>query len=526
MALTALLRRPRFKLPARRLGADLFWWRESSDLHTMVTIYPPGMTNGPVPPVTLACALFDADGTPAGQWTEPVAPTRPVVIDSVRVREERDVPADGVLAVIVSPPRGARRLDMPYSRLYSLIDWYSDEGELVSLHNDQSLQDSTKPIEFTEIVFREADDERTYLILLAGDQPQPAGSLTLEAKNHEGRTLAGTYPNHMTPFSRHRIELAGVMPGLAEFCGDRPAALSGTFACHGLFTRPYVMSETTRLNGYHGGDRYEWDGLPRRRYTALGGRGQVNPMAVLNTEELRTFVNIFNTHGHLEDDCWVDAYLSDADGTLAAFRERWLCATRHELARGAVEDLLPPPDTEFVGHIALCYHDDGRPKFPGTVQALMEYRTAHNTARVMAWADEWNSRERLARPDVTLKAYYRVLHDGRFRSFISITNSGLDLDYDRTAEYTVRLVNVAGEERVTTGRVGPQATQFIAIDELFPDVQSFFGDTPAGIVVVESALDLALVHFTRHRRSGVWSVEHFMSIATDVDGAWQLPCGS
>ncbi|MBT8484122.1 MAG: hypothetical protein KJO43_00995 [Phycisphaerae bacterium] len=526
MALTALLRRPRFKLPARRLGADLFWWRETPRLHTLVTIYPPGMTNGTLPPVSLTCALFDADGTPAGQWNEPVESNRPVVIDSARIAAERDVPEDGTLAVIVVPRTRVRPRDITYSRLYSLIDWYSDEGELVSLHNDQSLRDSTEPIEFTEIVFRETDDEQTFLLVLAGDQPQPAGCLTLEAKNHAGATLTGTYPEPMTPFSRHRIDLAELMPDLVRFCGGRPASLAGTFACCGQFTRPYVMSETTRLNGYHGGDRYQWEPFPRQRYTELGGRGQVNPMAVLNTSEVRTTVNLFNTHGHLEEDCWVDAYLYDADGTLAAFREKWLCATRHELARGEVEDLLPPPDTEFVGHIALCYHDDGRHEFPGTVQALMEYRTTQNTARVMAWADEWNSRERLERAPVTLAAYYRVLCDDRFRSYLAITNSGLALDYDRTADYTIRLCNVAGDELVATGRVGPQATVFAPIDELFPDVRAFLGEAPAAVVVVESTLDLALMHFTRHQRSGVWAAEHFMSISTKVDDAWEFPCGS
>ncbi|MHC5115156.1 MAG: hypothetical protein ACYTGP_12100 [Planctomycetota bacterium] len=453
-------RRSTFKLPRHMLGADLFWWRESPDLHTLVTIFPTGTTGQGLPPAELTLALFAADGTPTAQWTRSFEPDRPIVIDSARLRAERgpdEVPADGLLAAFVA----ARSKPTPetrekYLRLYSLVDWYSEDGELVSLHNDQSVIANERPIEFTEIVFRESADERSFIVLLNGDQPQPPGSLTLEAMNADGQVLSFVYPDEMTPFTVHRIELADCFEDLVGFCAGRHATLTGTFACRGLFTRPYVMSEGAHLTGYHGGDRYEWGPFSREAYEALSGRGQVNPMAALSTDEVRTTVNLFNTHGHLEEDAWVDAYLYDEAGALVAHRAKWLLAKRHELARGDVEDLLPTPDTPFVGHIALNFTPEDRVAYPGTVQALMEYRTACSTARTMAWADTWNSDERRADRGIDLAAYYRVMCDDRIVSYVSISNSGVPLDYDDTVEFTARLINVAGDELVHSGHGGSE----------------------------------------------------------------------
>ena len=147
-------------------------------------------------------------------------------------------------------------------------------------------------------------------------------------------------------------------------------------------------------------------------------------------------------------------------------------------------------------------------------------------ARTMAWADQWNSVERQAKQGVPLGAYYRVLCDDRFRSYVAITNSGVPLDYDRDASYTVRLINVAGEELTCTGTVGPNATVFEPIDRFFPDAREHMAGGTAAVVIVESPADLALMHFTRHQVSGVWSAEHFMALASFDGTSWEYACGS
>ena len=57
-------------------------------------------------------------------------------------------------------------------------------------------------------------------------------------------------------------------------------------------------------------------------------------------------------------------------------------------------------------------------------------------------------------------------------------------------------------------------------------MEDFLGDSGVGIAVVESKADLAIVQFTHHARSGVYSTEHFMALMTLQDGQWHQPCGA
>ena len=81
-------------------------------------------------------------------------------------------------------------------------------------------------------------------------------------------------------------------------------------------------------------------------------RGRVNPMFAVHRDDLTMTVNIFNSHGRLEEDFCVDAYLYDEAGTLVAEGPRWLTATRYRVARGDIAELLSDPTRPFVGHVA------------------------------------------------------------------------------------------------------------------------------------------------------------------------------
>ncbi len=144
----------------------------------------------------------------------------------------------------------------------------------------------------------------------------------------------------------------------------------------------------------------------------------------------------------------------------------------------------------------------------------------------MAWSDEWNSPERQERADRVLRAFYRMWFKGPIVSSISITNSGLSADYDKHVQYTIRLRNTDGETLRYKGTLGPQATDFGTIDTFFPDIEAFLGGSPAAMAVVESTSDLAIVQFTHHKASDVFSAEHFMALRTYHDGGYCLPCGS
>src|SRR5579864_4114031 len=450
-----------FQLPSNCLGADLVWWRESQALHTLVTIYgvieelnslPPGSVDS----ISLECALFTETGEFHSSWRESLPRNGMVVIDSAK---HSGTPSSGLLAtfpcVEVKNPGSEK-----YHRLYSMVDWYSDGGEIASLHNDQSLDPRTQNADFTEIVVLETAEQKNSLIVLNGLDEQTPRSITLHAKNHKGEIRSALYEPAMAPFSVQRLQLSNLFPGLAEFGDGRHIAIEGRFTCRGLYIRPYIFTEGRSVNAYHGGDKYTWAAIPDfvNRYL---GRGEVNPMVALHQSGLTTTVNLLNSHGNLEDDFWVDARLYDRAGRLVAHRDRWLLARRNAVTRGDIADLLPDPRADFTGHIALNFSADEKLFYPRRLQALLEYRTAVSTARVMAWSDVWNGRGKLrelkrklgplglldkifskhytAPPGATYRCHYRIWFKPPIVSHISITNCGIDPNYSQQATYVLRL---------------------------------------------------------------------------------------
>jgi|TARA_B100000809_G_scaffold232768_1_gene248967 hypothetical protein len=72
----------------------------------------------------------------------------------------------------------------------------------------------------------------------------------------------------------------------------------------------------------------------------------------------------------------------------------------------------------------------------------------------------------------------------------------------------------------------PHATRFASVYELFPDAAEVLGELGVGWLVVESFADLALVQFTHHDRSGVWSTEHFIAVEYMYEGRITSAAGS
>jgi len=313
-----------------------------------------------------------------------------------------------------------------------------------------------------------------------------------------------------------------------------------------VFSRPYVITDGRHPGGYHGGDRYEWNGLPQFVHRALG-RGETNPMVAVHSSSLTTTVNLLNSHGELDDDFWVDARLYDRTGALVADRPRWRLATRGGLARGDIAELLDGR-REFAGHISLSFASGDAAFYPRRLQALMEYRTPASTARVMAWSDIWNARETVRRLrdrlagmfdvralygdeylegiGLTYRCHYRVWSRAPLTSFVAITNCGAAERYESTIAYTIRLFNGAGEQLATSGALAPNATLYEPIDRLFPAAAEFLAPAGVGVVTVESAADLAVMHFTRNERSDVVSAEHFLPSINRRDGVAYSCCGS
>jgi len=90
----------------------------------------------------------------------------------------------------------------------------------------------------------------------------------------------------------------------------------------------------------------------------------------------------------------------------------------------------------------------------------------------------------------------------------------------------VILTNTEGQTLRWEGTLEPHATMFAPIEKFFPDVAAFLGAGGAGTAIVESRFDLAILQFSRHRRSGVYSAEHAMSLASHHEGTVIMPCGA
>ena len=503
---------------------QLFWWRENPNLHTLITLwgYPLAALNQ-IESFKLTFVLFDVNGNFQTCWERSLNKKQCIFWDSATCCETQLNLTEGVLAVFVEAVNAS--IDIKPSSLYSIIDWYSESGEIVTLHSDQLIHPNNKSSEWTEIVIRETSTAQNSLVVINGSVSQPENSITLEIQNHLGKTLETVYQPQMNPFSIHKLKLRELFPNLLDFADGNHVTVTGKFTSKGVFIRPYVVTEDVYLSGYHGGDRYSWQGLPAIAYRYMG-KGEVNPMMALHQKDLTTTVNLLNTHGDLEQDFWVDAYLYDETGKLVTKRDRWLLAGRNRLNRGEIQDLLPD-NASFVGHVALNFSQDEHDFYPRRLQALMEYRTTKNTARVMAWSDVWNWRDRQKYvEDLTYVAYFRVWCKSPLISYISLTNCGIDPDYELSLEYTLRLQKEDGESLSYCGAIPPQGTIYQPVTYFFPEIKDFLGDRKVALVVIETKGDIASMHLSHNQNSGVYGAEHFLPAPIYYQDRFHFPCGS
>lgn len=522
-----------FTAPAGSLGADLFWWRETGSVHTLVTISRRAfdwLLDGTV----LRCVLFDETGEARASWDIPMTDRAFCAIDSARMDDwlaGAPQVASGVLAIYTM---ATVRADAPtgeeYMRLYSMVEWYSDDWGTAGLHNDQSIvRGAQASIGLTETSVIETGGERSSLVFVNGETPQPPGAVTVTVTNSGGASRTATYDVPMAPFTVHQVRLARLFTKLHAFGAGGPLDVSGTCAARGIYLRPYVITEGERFAAYHGGDIYHWPALPAFHYRLLGG-GEVNPIAVIHRPgEVESFVNLFNSQGSLEESFWVDADLFDESGACVARRERWQCARRNAVVRAGIAGLLADPSQPFTGHIALRFSPSDAESYPRRLQALLEYRTPGGATHVMTWSDEWNSliklHKRKREGALPMLSYYRAWCGRGLSTYVSLSNAGHG-GYRETAPCVIRLVNTAGESREVARDLGPYATLFANIDDLFPGAAAFLGPGAVGMLEVESTFDLANVQFVRHDATGAWDAEHYMAAITREGERIAQPAGA
>jgi hypothetical protein len=516
------------------LGAELVYFREDGRRHTLLTIAAPLFLDVlGCEKVRLVVEVRDLAGALAGTLERELGAGAAVFVDSREVaRELPAAPSEGAWVVWVVPLTPA--LAETYWRTFAMVDWFSDDGELASLHTDQSVRRSDEPLEWTEIVVVETSAIKTSLVVVNGAEPQPAGSVALTLENRQGEQRSATYAPPMSPFSVHRIALGELVPGLVAFGRGEEITITGTFSARGVFTRPYVMTEGELVSAYHGGNRYRMKAIPgpvHRTFpyadaaggvpwemVRVAGQKEMNPAYAVHRPTLTTRLHLFQSHGDLPDDFAVDATLYDTSGRVIAHRERWAVAPRHGSASHDLSELTS--GAPFEGHVALRFSEAASHAFPGRLQALLEYRTPASVARTMLWSDRWNAPDRLVNQS-SLAALYRVASRGPRMSTLAITNPGVGLDYDCEAPYEVRLATTTGT-LVHRGVLGPHATVVASIAQLFPERPA----DEIAIATVESRFDLASMHLTRDERSGAVAAEHLMAIMERTKGGIVMPCGA
>ena len=154
-----------------------------------------------------------------------------------------------------------------------------------------------------------------------------------------------------------------------QFADGHEVSLTGHRSAHRTFARPYIVSGAPALSAYHGGDLYDWEDMPWHRHAFLG-EGEVNPMIVVETDEVSTDVTFFNTHGHLEDDFWVGVRVYDELG-------RWSCTSRSSGTSREIgswqrrsAELLTEVERPFAGHAAFTFSEAERNAYPGRLAGV------------------------------------------------------------------------------------------------------------------------------------------------------------
>jgi hypothetical protein len=514
--------------PSTSIGHDLYWWRhDDAGLRTAVSVYWP---NGWECDRVLALLnWFDAAGCVVAQHEAWLAADRMLSVDSSAppiALPPGIAGGDSVLSIEMFADVEPIESDEDRHRLYGVIDWYSESGDVVTLHSDHCELLDPRKLTLTEIALRPWEYGDPQLVFMTAGDALPSGAWSLTVTNAAGATVTRSVEEVWKPWRVHRIDLNELFGDLVEFAGGQEIALTGSRLAHRTFARPYVVSSKPTLSAYHGGDLYDWDDMPWHRHAFLG-EGEVNPMVVLENDEVTSEVTFFNTHGHLDEDFWVGVRVYDGTGALAVHEPKFRRVERNRIVSASFADLLSDVERPFAGHAAFTFSESDRDAYPGRLQALMAYRGPQSMARIMAWSDEWNTAQRrIGRrtAQAPYRSYFRLLGAPYLESWLSVTNAG-DHELDAVADYTVIVENRAGERLTSDHTLAPWATAWKPLDEVVPGATDLLG-CANGLLLVESESDLAMVCFTRHRISGRWSAEHLMSAPTpSTDGMiWPAGC--
>ena len=200
--------------PAVSIGHDLYWWRhDDAGLRTAVSFYWPD--GWEFERVLAVLRWFDPDGALTAEHEVWLAVDRVLSIDSgsppVPVPLEVDG-ADAVLSIELFADGEAIDSDEDRHRLYGLIDWYSEAGDIVTLHSDHCVLLKPQKLALTEIALRPWEHDDLQLVFVTADEALPAGAWTLTITNAAGEALTRSIDAPWAPSTK----LASASPSTAS----------------------------------------------------------------------------------------------------------------------------------------------------------------------------------------------------------------------------------------------------------------------------------------------------------------------
>ena len=517
--------------PANSLGTDLIWWRAAPGQRALVSVvWNP--TSLFADSIHIEARISNAKGRVRASWHQPLAVDQPLLIDSHAHGEWQAAgPTEGLLALFActegKPSRDASEL---FHRFYPVVDWWEEGRHLGTLHSDQNVihRDRQAVSGITEIVVREASNESNALVILNGEVEQAAAALSVQVKNSKGEFMSAVWDQAMRPFTVNCIPLSSLFDDIDGFCGEGQLQVEAEFQSRGVFTRPYVKTTGAARGIFHGDNVATWGALHPVLHAMVGG--EVNPIAVIQDADTRTFINILHSHEGHELPVPNDVRLFDLEGACVFECPAKISALRKELVRIDVSALLPDASQPFKGHISLNFSTAENLPVPLHLQALAEYRRADTVARVMCWSDQFNSNIRMAKRDrqpnpTRWRSYFRLLENAELVTEAWITNSGHG-GYRRSAKVEATLILSDGESRTLEMEIAPFATRILVLDNFASGGYPQDCDERMGMLWLESESDLAIMGFTRHLQQPGIAAEHFMSLMSLNEGSLLAPAGS
>ncbi len=527
-----------YHTPFRRRWADLrgnrfhrsaiAWFAESAEIHTrLVFLLPRLKLDYPsLRSIDMEFEFYSENGRQlAALRRENVPLDAPLALESRSLPAGLKVPApfSGSLWVkerLHLDEEAIFRRDGLFGSTHTYLDYYRDGDFIATLHDycaylpDQGLQTAS-----LGMIPAYADAEKeTFLLFHAAKNGIGAKDLEVVLVNAEGKRRSAPL-GRLAPYSMRRVLLSELFGDAEKFLDGKTGQvmIRGLFRC--LLRRTAYGVQEKPLGAFSLDHCYYsvlekpsfYPGTERERIP----KGWFNPFFVIQDGDYSTSAILFHAAEDKNSKTY-DLLVYDAAGKLALRRSSALAVSGDAVRRIDFGPLLAEEGiaAPFVGHAEILYHaEPGKAYYERDLDIGVEYRARGHFAHIIFGADVWNSPRAVTNRNY--KSACRVVCDERHTTLLAISNCSFDYKYSLEVPFTLSLV---GGDRVLASKtfsLGPNATFFKSIEEIFPDAPKLlapFGGIGYTTTTDINASSLTHLFFTRDRKSGALSVEHSLDV--------------